>query len=103
MNQFGSQTSFLLLVIIISIGLSLDDVVTAQVSQSLNVLWSGTFFYLGWKLLPEAPARQTLAEGQSLATAGFSQVFSTAKLINSEYKKGARWFFFALIFGGISK
>ena len=100
MLQFGSQASFLILVILVSYlaGVSDDDVVTAHISQGINVVWVGIAFYLGWRLMPVAPANHVLPEGKSLCTIGFSQTWHTAKSINADYKKGLRWFFLATVF-----
>lgn len=98
MTQFGSQCAFLILVIALSIAFGLNDVNTAQMSQGINVLWSGSFFYFGWRLLPNVPPRHVLPEGRSLLTEGFSRVYHTAKEIQQKYKRGLRCYFVALIF-----
>ena len=86
------------MIIVISVALGLNDVTAAQVSQGVNVLWSGSLLYFGWKLLPHVEPRDSLREGQRLVTAGFTKVFQTAREINANYKHGARWFFLAVIF-----
>lgn len=98
MTQFGSQCLFLIVVIALSIALGLDDVITAQMSQGIDVLWTGTFFYLGWRLLPNVPPRHILPEGRWLLTEGFFRVYHTAKEIQQKYKRGLRCYFVALIF-----
>lgn len=98
MTQFAAQCSFLILVIALSIALGLNDVKTAQMSQGINVIWSGLFFCLGWRLLPNVPPRHVLPEGRSLLAEGFSRVYHTAKEIQQNYKRGLRWYFVSLIF-----
>jgi MFS transporter, UMF1 family len=98
--QFLSQGSFLLVVIALSIALGLNDVVTAQVSQAIDVIWTGMFFILGWRLMPSAPASHVLPEGHCrLVTQGFVQVYHTTKKLNQEYyKSGLKWYLLALVF-----
>ncbi len=101
-TQFSSQAAFLLVVTILSITLGLGDVVAAQMSQSINVVWSGVSFFLSWRLLEPVKARHVLPEGQTLLTQGFSQVYHTACNVNRLYKRGTRWFFLAVIFAEAS-
>ena len=96
MSQFTSQVSFLLLITVISIVFGLKAVVAAQVSQAVDAVFSGVFFYYSWKLMEEVPARRVLKEGQSLLTEGFVQVARTVRDINRSHKKGTRWFFLAV-------
>lgn len=99
MLQFGTQGIFLVIVIGISMGISADDVLTAQISQGINVLCLILTFGYGWnKFLPKVEAKRVLPNGQSLWTAGFTQIFHTAKHINSHYKRSIRWFLIALAF-----
>ncbi|KAG7340015.1 vacuole effluxer Atg22 like protein [Nitzschia inconspicua] len=90
-TQFGSQATFTILVVGISIGLSLSTVHTAMVGQAAVVLWCAVFLTLGWKHLPARPARHDLNDKQWLITAGFSQNWNTAKAIWSQYRKGLKW------------
>ncbi|KAG7340010.1 vacuole effluxer Atg22 like protein [Nitzschia inconspicua] len=101
-SQFGSQATFTILVIGISVGLSLSTVHTAMVSQTSVVLWCVVFFTLGWRYLPPRPARHVLKDGQWILTAGFTQNWNTAKAIWSQYRKGLKWFLLALIFAEAS-
>jgi len=102
MSQFGSQITFLLLVIILGMAGSLDDVTTAQFSQCLNAVWSIAAFCIGWYYMPNAPAARQLETGSSgccsLFTHGFVQIFRTVRDINKSYKKGLRWYLLALVF-----
>ena len=96
MSQFTSQVLFLLVITIITIVFGLKAVVAAQVSQAVDAVWSGVFFYFSWKLMEEVPARHVLQEGKSLLTEGFVQVAKTVRDINRSYKRGTRWFFLAV-------
>mgnify|MGYP000052110614 CR=1 FL=1 len=82
MWQFGAQSIFLIVVIALSFGVGLDDVVSGQMSQGIKCLWSGTFLWLGWRLMNKVPANNQLPEGHSLLTEGFVKVYNTAKNIN---------------------
>ena len=96
MSQYFSQLSFLLVITIISIVFGLKAVVAAQVSQAVDAVFSGVFFYFSWKLMEEVPARHVLQEGKLLLSEGFVQVTRTVRDINRSYKKGTRWFFLAV-------
>jgi MFS-type transporter involved in bile tolerance (Atg22 family) len=98
MAQFGAQSSFLIVVIGISLALGLGDVATAQVSQGINSVWVAVGFSLGWNYLPSVGINHTLPEGRSLLTQGFVQNWKTAKRINKHYARGLRWFLFAIVF-----
>ncbi|CAJ1959513.1 unnamed protein product [Cylindrotheca closterium] len=99
MVQFGTQGLFIVVVIAISLGASADDVLTAQISQGINAIFLILSFGYGWlKFLPKVEAKRVLPEGRSLWTAGFTQLFHTARHINTHYKRSIRWFFVALCF-----
>jgi len=101
MSQFISQELFLILIIGISIGIGSkdDDVLTAQVSQGVNVPILIVCWSLGWyKFLPKAKAKRALPEGKSLYSAGCDQIFRTARRINTDYKRSIRWYMLALSF-----
>jgi len=98
MSQFMSQASFLIVMTALIIAFGLEDVVAAQVSQAVDTVWSGTFFYLSWKLMESVPPRHVLTQGKSLLAEGFLQTARTVKEINRTYKKGTRWYFLGLIF-----
>ena len=98
-SQFSFQAMFIVLIIGISIGIKSGDVLTAQISQGINAVTILICWSIGWfKLLPKSKAKRTLPEGKSLCSAGFSQIFQTAKHINSNYKNSIRWYFLALCF-----
>jgi len=98
-TQFSFQATFMVLIIGISIGIGSGDVLTAQISQGINAAILLVTWSIGWfKLLPKSKAKRVLPEGKSLCSAGFSQIFQTAKHINSNYKHSIRWYLMALIF-----
>lgn len=101
--QFSSQAGFLLIVTVISIVIKSSSVVTAQISQGINTLCAILLFGFGWfKYMTPRPAAKELREGRSLLLAGFRQNLSTAKNVNSFFKKGLRWYFLALTFAEAS-
>ena len=97
--QFSAQAIFLAIVIAISLGLKLDDVQTARLSQAFNTVTVSVSFYCGWKLMPSVPAKHVVPEGRWMLTQGFVQNWNTAKEINQHYKTGLRWFLLSVIFG----
>lgn len=98
-SQFSSQSAFMILIIGISIAVGSGDVLTAQISQGINAVVLLITWSIGWfKLLPKSEAKRTLPEGKSLCSAGFSQIFQTAKHINSNYRRSIRWYLLALMF-----
>lgn len=99
MAQFGSQMSFLFLVIVISFALGLSTVQTAQLGQAVSVVWCGLAFLIGWRLLPDAPANHVLEEGRSLLTEGFVQIYHTVKNIQANFRHGLRWYLLGIVFG----
>lgn len=98
MSQFSSQASFLLVVVVLSIVLEFDDVMTARVSQGINVVWIAIFFSAGWYFIPAVPAAHDLPEGRSLFTQGFVQIIQTTKKINRDYSSGLRWYLISIVF-----
>jgi len=98
MLQFTAQAVFLLLIIILSIALNLNDVTTAQVSQGADVLILIVGFTTAWRMCPRVAHRHELPAGKSLITAGFFQNWKTFKGINTHYGKGLRWFLIGCVF-----
>ena len=96
--QFGSQASFLIVVVALSLAAGWDDVMTAHVSQAINAVWAGLAFYIGWKMMPTVPASHELPADKSLWTQGFAQIYHTAQRINREYATGLRWYLLAVVF-----
>lgn len=82
MLQFSAQALFLIVVIVISGAIGLNDVNTGQLSQAINVVWISMGFYFGWKVLPSRPSRHDLPDHHYIYTEGFKQVWRTAKSIN---------------------
>ena len=79
MLQFTAQAVFLLLIIILSMALNLNDVTTAQVSQGADVLILIVGFTTAWRMCPRVAHRHELPTGKSLITAGFFQNWKTFK------------------------
>ena len=103
MTQFGSQALFLFVVIILSLILGTSTVVTAQMSQSINVVWSGIFFYISWRYyFEEVPPNHDPPQDTSLFVQSFKQLWHTVKDINDQYKSGLRWYFLTLTFAEAS-
>jgi len=98
MLQYFSQSSFLLIVVVISIILRMNSVVTAQVSQGINCFWILITWGIGWYIMPSASQRRTVPEGSHVLIVGFTQTFHTMKLVGTKFKKGMLWFFLAVIF-----
>jgi MFS-type transporter involved in bile tolerance (Atg22 family) len=99
MVQFSSQALFILVIIGISIGISSDEVLTGQVSQGINAAIIILCWGFGWfTLLPKVKAKRALPEGKSIWGAGFTQIYHTAKHINTHYKRSIRWYLLALCF-----
>ncbi len=96
--QFGNQTIFLVTVVVISFTFGFDDVVTAQLSQAMDVLLTGVYFYLSWYFFTQKDAKNKLKDGETLITAGFKQVFLTAKGVYKFYPKTVGLFFVGVIF-----
>ena len=99
MNQFAAQAVFLLVVIMLSQGVGMDDVETSRFSQGLNAISITLSFTLGWRLLPKVGARHVLEDGKILLLEGFRQNWITSKRINRDYKKSLRWFLLGIAFG----
>jgi MFS-type transporter involved in bile tolerance (Atg22 family) len=98
MTQFAAQASYLILITAISIGIGLSTVVTAQMSQGINVVWITLAFIVSWRMMPHIPASHELPEGSRLFTAGFVQVYHTAVNIFKEYRSSLWWYFWAVVF-----
>ena len=77
MLQFSAQALFLVLIIGLSLALKLNDVLTAQVSQGIDVVLLIIGFTIAWRIMPKVPKRHELPSGRSLITAGFVQNWKT--------------------------
>ena len=98
MNQFTAQACFLVVVVALSLVLELSDVMTARVSQGINVVWITVFFSAGWYYIPAVPASHDLPQGKYLVTQGFAQIWQTMKKINRDYSTGLRWYLISIVF-----
>jgi len=98
MLQFSAQALFLVLIIGLSLALKLNDVLSAQVSQGINVVVLVIGFTIAWRMMPKVPKRHDIPPGRSLITAGFVQNFKTFIGINKHYGNGLRWFLIGCTF-----
>ena len=105
MWMFGSQSVYLILVIGITVLLkvSSDDIITAHIGQSLDVVISGFCYWLAFYFFTPKKPRRKLPKGTSLASAGFKQVFQTAKGIFEHYRSTLTCFYSGVIFGEAGK
>jgi len=103
MLQFSAQAVFLVLIIAISLALKLGDVLTAQVSQGIDVVVLIIGFTIAWRMFPRVPQRHKLPAGRSLISAGFIQNWKTFIGINTHYGNGLRWFLIACTFASAGK
>ncbi len=97
-NQFTSQASVNLVLILISVFLRPGSVKIAMISQAITALMCAVFLTLCWRLLPARKAKLKLPKGTSLAIAGFKQNWYLGKKIWQNYKGGLRWFLLSTIF-----
>lgn len=96
---FSCQLLFLVTVIGLSLVLNAGDVLTAQISQAVNVFVSGSFYFLGYYFLNHKQARREQPQGSSLFIAGFKQVIVTTKGIYQQYPKTLSRFLLGVLFG----
>ncbi len=101
--QFGNQIIFLSLVISITSVAHLNNVVTAQVSQAINVPITGVYFCLSWYFFKQKEAKNQLRDDETIVTAGFEQVFRTAVGLYKFYPKTVGLYFTGIIFTEASK
>ncbi len=101
--QFGNQIIFLSLVILISSVMHLNNVVTAQVGQAINVPITGVYFCLSWYFFTQKEAKNQLRDEETIFTAGFKQVFRTAGGLFRFYPKTVGLYFVGIIFTEASK
>ncbi len=98
MVQFGHQALFVVIIIGLGIALSLNDVVTAQVSQAADVLITGGYYYLSWYFFTQKEAKNQLLPGDTILTAGFKQVFRTTKGLYKYYPSTVFLYFVGVLF-----
>mmetsp|Transcript_38950 Transcript_38950/g.81864 ORF Transcript_38950/g.81864 Transcript_38950/m.81864 type:complete len:552 (-) Transcript_38950:197-1852(-) len=108
-KQFSVQALFLVLVggLSFAFGISDDSVMTARMSQALNVCLVSILFGTGWRCyMPSRPSSRELPESTGttrlrccgIIAHGIRQNLRTLKSIIREYKKGLRWFMAAEVF-----
>ncbi len=100
---FASQVLYVVIVVGVSTALKAGDILTAQFGQALDVVVSGTSYYLAYYFFTYQEARSELPKGHSLVIAGFNQVFTTAKGIVQHYPKTLTYFFLAVLFSEAGK
>ena len=84
--QFLAETLYLMVVVALGIGLGLDDVGTAQISQFLVVLICLFFLGYSWTyLFGHRPALHEIESGDSLLNVGFKRMSSTFRELRGEY------------------
>jgi len=98
MIQFSAQCGFIVVVTALGQAFQLTTVEIGQWGQAVNALWSGAFFFFGWRLLPHVEAKSQLPEGKSLLATGFNNVFKTVRKLNNTYRTGLRWFLLGVVF-----
>jgi UMF1 family MFS transporter len=101
MIRYGSMVCFLLIVkgLAAAFDITEDYVATTRMAQGINFGVSSTCLFLAYAFLfkPRPEARK-LPEGQSIWTAGFSQILRTTKKIYRRYH-ALKWFYIAVVFG----
>ena len=98
MVGFASMLLYLVIVVAIGLGFSLDDQRIGQVGQAIDVVISGFFFYISYYFFHHRDARNALKEGENLYSAGFKQVFRTSKQIFKHYPRSIGLYFLGIIF-----
>lgn len=98
--QFICQMLFLLVVVIVTFGLGLDNVRTAHVGQALAGTIMGGLSWHAWtKLMPYVPPTKELRPGQVLVFASFQENYRTLKSMVKHYRRSLLWFHISLSFG----
>lgn len=98
---FGSIILFIFLVLGIgtALGVKDDEVMTGRIAAIASFFLLLILYSISWgKLFEQRPALNTLKEGQSLWTAGFTQIYNTSKKIYNNYS-ALTWFYVAVAFG----
>jgi MFS-type transporter involved in bile tolerance (Atg22 family) len=102
-KQFSMQTSFLILVSVLSYGLGIsgDSVQTARLSQALNFSFICILYGVGWRWMPSRHATQELPHGMrglSILAYGVRLNIRTSMSILRKYRKGLRCYLLATMF-----
>jgi MFS-type transporter involved in bile tolerance (Atg22 family) len=101
--MFGIEATFLVIVIGAALAISADDVLTAQMSQGVNVIVSGGFYYLAFHFFSKKDSVRKLPDGENLVCAAFKSVFVTARGVVKHYPSTLTWFLLAVVFGQAGK
>lgn len=97
-SMFVAQIVMYLVMAGVTLAVEGDLVVTGQIGQGVDVLFTGALFITGWYFLSRSGSKLKVPEGSSLLGAGFKQVFTTSKGIFKFYPKSVGLFFVATIF-----
>lgn len=103
-SQFAAQAAFGVVVGVVAgiifwkYDVSQQDVVTAQISQAINVVSSVCLFTLGWKKFPAVPRNRELPPGHSILTEGFKQNWKTIKCLAQTNSRKTLLYFLAVVF-----
>lgn len=98
-NQFCSQFSVNLFLIVVNIIFTLGSVKLAWLSQGVTTLFCLIFLPLCWKFMSSPPQKHELPKGENILLVGFKQNWFQAQNIWKNYKTGLRWFLVSTIFG----
>ena len=71
---------------------------TAQISQALDTVISGIYFYLTWYFFTKKEKKSELPKGGHLVTTPFLQVYKTAKGLRKHYPRSVGIYFVAVVF-----
>ncbi len=96
--QFGHQALFAVLILGIDMAMDLNDVDLGHVNQAANVLITGGYYYLSWHFFTQKEAKNQLKPGDTIYTAGFKQVFRTAKGLYKYYPSTVFLYFVGVLF-----
>lgn len=98
--MFTTEVFYAVLCLSIAAAISIDpgdNESRARLGQIVNVIVSGSCYFFGWYFFTHSPARRHLNEGESLCSAGFIQVFRTARGIKKHYSSTLGYFLLAAV------
>jgi MFS-type transporter involved in bile tolerance (Atg22 family) len=99
--RYGAMVCFLGLVkgLVKAFDITDDYVATTRMAQGINFGVSSVCMFLAWAFLfKPRPAARQLPEGQTVWTAGFTQIGRTTIKIHRHYR-ALKWFYIAVVFG----
>ena len=74
------------------------DVMTAQISQALDTVMSGIYFYFAWYFFTKKEKKSELPKGGSLISTPFTQISKTAIGLYKHYPRSVGLYFVACVF-----